>query len=70
VLSRRWIEELRRQICCKVFFPRLSWGRIAARRILGRRIGGRLTRIPLVGRRDILLSVIKKLFLSTFFIFC
>jgi hypothetical protein len=52
------------------FLPRLSWGRIAARWILGRRIGRRWIRIPLVGRRDILLSVIKKFFLFTFFIFC
>jgi hypothetical protein len=29
-----------------------------------------LTRIPLVGRQDILLSIIKKFFLFSFFIFC
>jgi hypothetical protein len=36
---------------------------IAARRILGKRIGWRWTQIPLVGRRDILLYVIKKFFI-------
>jgi hypothetical protein len=65
---RRRIKELMRQVSCKVFFPRLSWGRIAARRILGRTIRRGLTRIPLVGRRGKLLTIIKVFFIF-FFIF-
>jgi hypothetical protein len=65
---RRRAKELRRQVRCKVFFPRLSWGRIAARWILGWRIRRRLTRIPLVGRRGKLLTIIEIFFLF-FFIF-
>jgi hypothetical protein len=65
-LRRRRIKELMRQVSCKMFFPRLSWGRIAARRILGRRIRKRLTRIPLVGRRGKLLTIIKVFFIFFF----
>jgi hypothetical protein len=59
---RHWAEPSRARL---VSFPALAAGRI-----LGRRIGWGWPRIPLVGRRDILLFVIKKFFLFTFFIFC
>jgi hypothetical protein len=62
-LMRRRIKELMHQVSCKVFFPRLSWGRIAGRRILGQRIRRGLTRIPLVGRRGKLLTIIKVFFI-------
>jgi hypothetical protein len=67
-LRRRRTKELMRQVSCKVFFLKLSWGRIAARRIPGRRIRRELTRIPLVGRRGKLLTIIKEFFIF-FFIF-
>jgi hypothetical protein len=59
-------KEMLCQVRCKLFFPRLIWGRITSRRILGRRVRGGLTRIPLVGRRGKLLAIIK---ISFFFFF-
>jgi hypothetical protein len=55
-------KEMMRQVRCKVFFPRLIWGRSTSRRILGQRVRGGLTRIPLVGRRGKLLAIIKVCF--------
>jgi hypothetical protein len=49
-------KEVVRQVRGKVFLPRL---RSTARRILGRRIRGRLARIPVIRRRDKLLTIIK-----------
>jgi hypothetical protein len=59
-------KEMMRHVRCKVFFPRLIWGRSTSRRTLGRRVRGGLTRIPLVGRRGKLLAIIK---VSFFFVF-
>jgi hypothetical protein len=56
-------KEVVRQVRGKVFLPRL---RSTARRILGRRIRGRLARIPVIRRRDKLLTIIK---ISFFFFF-
>jgi hypothetical protein len=52
-------KEVVRQVRGKVFFPRLIRGRSTARRILGRRVRGRLARIPVIRRRDKLLTFIK-----------
>jgi hypothetical protein len=52
-------KEMMHQVRCKLIFPGLIWGRIASRWILGRRVRGGLTRIPLVGRRGKLLAIIK-----------
>jgi hypothetical protein len=49
-------KEVVRRVRGKVFLPRL---RSTARRILGRRIRGRLARIPVIRRRDKLLTIIK-----------
>jgi hypothetical protein len=49
-------KEVVRQVRGKVFLPRL---RSTARRILGRRIRGRVARIPVIRRRDKLLTIIK-----------
>jgi hypothetical protein len=55
-------KEVVRQVRGKVFVPRLVRGRSTARRILGRRVRGRLARIPVIRRRDKLLTIIKKSF--------
>jgi hypothetical protein len=60
-------KEMMRQVRCKLFFPRLTWGRVASRWILGRRMRRGLTRIPMVGRRGKLLTIIKVCF---FFFVC
>jgi hypothetical protein len=52
-------KEVVRQVRGKVFLPRLIRGRSTARRILGRRVRGRLARIPVIRRRDKLLTIIK-----------
>ena len=55
-------EEMLRQVGGKVFLSRLGRRRSTARRVLGRRIRGRLARIPVIRRRDKLLRIIKKSF--------
>jgi hypothetical protein len=57
-------KEVVRQVRGKVFLPRL---RSTARRILGRRVRGRLARIPGIRRRDKLLTIIKISFFFFFF---
>jgi hypothetical protein len=52
-------KEVVRQVRGKVFLSRLGRGRSTARGILGRRIRGRLARIPVIQRRDKLLPIIK-----------
>jgi hypothetical protein len=59
-------KEVVRQVRGKVFFPRLGRGRSTARGILGRRVRGRLARIPVIRRLDKLLPIIK---ISFFFFF-
>jgi hypothetical protein len=52
-------KEVLRQVRGKVFLSRLGQRRSTARRVLGRRIRGRLARIPVIRRRDKLLRIIK-----------
>jgi hypothetical protein len=52
-------KEVVRQVRGKVFLSRLVRGRSIARRILERRVRGRLARIPVIWRRDKLLTIIK-----------
>jgi hypothetical protein len=52
-------KEVVRQVRGKVFLSRLGRRRSTARRVLGRRIRGRLARIPVIRRRDKLLRIIK-----------
>ena len=59
-------EQVVRQVRGKVFLSRLGRRRSTARRVLGRRVRGRLARIPVIRRRDKLLTIIK---ISFFFFF-
>jgi hypothetical protein len=63
-------KEVVRQVRGKVFLPRLIRGRSTARRILGRRVRGRLARIPVIRRRDKLLTIIKISFFFFFDVVC
>jgi hypothetical protein len=58
-------KEVVRQVRGKVFLPRLVRGRSTARRILRRRVRGRLARIPVIRRRDKPLTIIKISFSSS-----
>jgi hypothetical protein len=51
-------KEVVRQVRDKVFLSRLGQRRSTARRILGRRVRGRLAQIPVIRRRDKLLTII------------
>jgi hypothetical protein len=55
-------KEVVRQVRGKVFLSRLGRRRSIARRVLGRRVRGRLSRIPVIRRRDKLLTIIIKSF--------
>jgi hypothetical protein len=63
-------KEVVCQVRGKVFFPRLIRGRSTARRILGRRVRGRLARIPVIGRRDKLFTIIKISFFFFIVVVC